>query len=150
MNPGVLDKQQAASQKSTGKRSSAPVFVLGCGRSGTKLLYHSLLSAGGFAVYHAESNTFNLLGSRFGDLTHRENRAKLLELWLRSKLFERSGLTRDEIEPLILNDCHNPGEFLKILMETIARKQGVERWAEATPLHTLYLPEIKKLIPKAL
>ena len=40
-------------------RSKAPVFVLGCGRSGTKFLYHTLLSAGGFAVYHSESNAFN-------------------------------------------------------------------------------------------
>jgi hypothetical protein len=152
MNPqsGVLEKQQAGSGGAPGLRSRAPVFVLGCGRSGTKLLYHSLLSAGGFAVYHAESNAFNLLGSRFGDLGHRRNREKLLQLWLRSKLFERSGLVRDEIESLILNECRNTGDFLRILMEAIARKQGVERWAEATPLHTLYLPEIKRLVPNAL
>jgi hypothetical protein len=132
------------------RRSQAPVFVLGCGRSGTKLLYHSLLSAGGFAVYHAESNAFNLLGTRFGNLSNRENREKLLKLWLNSKLFERSGLTREEIEPRILNQCRNTGDFLRILMETIAEKQGVGRWAEATPLHALYLPEIKKLIPDAI
>jgi hypothetical protein len=35
-------------------------------------------------------------------------------------------------------------------METIAQKQGVHRWAESTPLHLLYLPLIKKLIPDAL
>jgi len=124
--------------------------VLGCGRSGTKFLYHSLLSAGGFAVYHAESNVFNLLGTRFGDLGDRSNRDRLLKYWLQSKLFRRSGLTREEIEPPILNECRNPGDFLRILMDTIAKKQNVERWAEATPLHTLYLPTIKKLIPDAL
>jgi len=36
------------------------------------------------------------------------------------------------------------------VMESIARKQGVDRWAESTPLHLLYLPLIKKLIPEAL
>ena len=131
-------------------RSKAPVFVLGCGRSGTKFLYHTLLSAGGFAVYHAESNAFNLLGLRFGNLARRRNREKLLQAWLKSKLFQRSGLTREEIEPRILNECHNAGDFLRILMETIAGKQGVDRWAESTPLHLLYLPLIKKLIPDAL
>ncbi len=126
------------------------MFVLGCGRSGTKLLYHTLLSAGGFALYHAESNAFNLIGLRFGNLSRLENRRTLLDLWLKSKLFYRSGLTREEIEPKILQDCHNAADFLRILMEAIARKQGVERWAESTPLHLLYLPLIKKLVPDAL
>jgi hypothetical protein len=146
----VLDKRQAGSTQAHGARSKAPVFVLGCGRSGTKLLYHTLLSAGGFALYHAESNAFNLIGLRFGNLARLENRRALLDHWLKSKLFYRSGLTREEIEPKILNECHNAADFLRILMETIARKQGVERWAESTPLHLLYLPLIKKLFPDAL
>jgi len=142
----VLRQQKANARV----RAKAPVFVLGCGRSGTKLLYHTLLSAGGFANYHAESNTFNLLARRFGNLARRENRRILLDNWLRSRLFYRSGLTREEIEPRVLEECRNAGDFLRILMETIARKQGVERWAECTPLHLLYLPLIKKLIPDAL
>jgi len=151
MNPVTeTTGKQAAPGRATAVRSKAPVFVLGCGRSGTKLLYHTLLSAGGFAVYHAESNAFNLIGLRFGDLSRRENRRALLDHWLRSKLFYRSGLTREEIEPKILEDCRNAGDFLRILMETIARKQGVNRWAECTPLHLLYLPLIRKLFPDAL
>ena len=110
-------------------RKTAPVFVLGCGRSGTKLLYHMLLSSGGFAVYHSESNAFNLLGLRFGNLRRRENRERLLNVWFKSMLFERSGLTREEIEPRLLNECRHSGDFLRILMETIARKQGKGRRA---------------------
>lgn len=147
--PGTLENHAGPSQAAT-LRSKAPVFVLGCGRSGTKLLYHTLLSAGGFANYHAESNVFNLLAWRFGNLAHRENRRALLDHWLRSKLFYRTGLTREEIEPKILDECRNPGDFLRIVMETIAHKQGVDRWAECTPLHLLYLPLIKKLFPNAL
>jgi len=143
-------RREASSGPTRGPRSRAPVFVLGCGRSGTKMLYHTLLSAGGFAVYHAESNAFNLIGLRFGNLANIENRRALLDHWLRSKLFYRSGLTREEIEPQILNHCRNGADFLRILMETIARKQGVERWAESTPLHLLYLPQIKRLFPNAL
>jgi hypothetical protein len=161
MNPKFMENALADNQSSgqeapgagfegRGARSKAPVFVLGCGRSGTKLLYHTLLSAGGFAVYHAESNAFNLIGLRFGNLGKLKNRRALLDHWLRSKLFYRSGLTREEIEPKILEECHNAADFLRILMETIARKQGVERWAESTPLHLLYLPLIKKLFPDAL
>jgi hypothetical protein len=148
--PASLDTQPSGSSPARGARSKAPVFVLGCFRSGTKLLYHTFLSAGGFAVYHAESHAFNLIGLRFGSLSKLENRRALLQHWLRSKLFHRSGLTRAEIESAILEECRNAGDFLRILMETIARKQGVERWAESTPMHLLYLRTIKELFPNAL
>lgn len=133
-----------------GARSKAPVFVLGCGRSGTKFLYHTLLSAGGFAVYHAESNAFNLLGLRFGNLALRRNRRQLLDAYYTSKLFQRTGLEAKDIDERVMEDCRNAGDFLRIVMETIARKQGVERWAESTPLHLLYLPFIKRVVPDAL
>ncbi len=131
-------------------RSKAPVFVLGCGRSGTKFLYHTLLSAGGFAVYHAESNAFNLLGLRFGNLARRGNRRKLLDAYYKSMLFERTGLKPEEIDQRVMDECQNAGDFLRIVMDAVARKQGVQRWAECTPLHLLYLPLIKKVVPDAL
>src|SRR6195256_4810862 len=95
-----------------GARSKCPVFVLGCGRSGTKLLYHTLLSAGGFALYYAASNAFNLIGLPFWDLGQWGNRRTLHDHWLRSKLFYRTGLSREEIEPKILEECRNAGDFL--------------------------------------
>jgi hypothetical protein len=141
---------QTPAPATRGARSNAPVFVLGCGRSGTKFLYHTLLSAGGFAVYHAESNAFNLLGLRFGNLARRPNRRRLLDAYFTSKLFQRTGLDPKDIEVRVLEECRNAGDFLRIVMEAIARKQGVDRWAESTPLHLLYLPLIKELIPEAL
>jgi Sulfotransferase family len=126
------------------------VFVLGCGRSGTKLLYHMLLSAGGFAVYRAESNAINLLEPRFGDLSVKRNRERLMQAWLASKLFERSGLEADAIKEKIIAECRNGGDFLRIVMGEIARGQRVERWAECTPEHLLHVERIKKTIPNAL
>ncbi len=131
-------------------RSKAPVFVLGCPRSGTTVLYHMLLSAGGFAVYRAESNVFNLLVPRFGDLSSARNRHKLMEFWVRSKLFRVSGLDASEITAKIMAECRSGGDFLRIVMEEIARKQGVGRWADCTPDHLLYIPEIKRELPDAL
>src|SRR5580704_19399705 len=105
---------QATTPGARGVRSRAPVFVLGCGRSGTKFLYHTLLSAGGFAVYHAESNAFNLLGLRFGNLASRGNRRKLLDEYYNSKLFHRTGLDPKDIDDRVMNDCRNTGDFLRI------------------------------------
>ena len=146
----LAENMSAVEARTRRHRSVAPVFVLGCGRSGTKFLYHTLLSAGGFAIYHAESNAFNLLGLRFGNLAHRSNRRALLDAYYTSKLFQRTGLQPQDIDERVMEDCHNAGDFLRTVMEAIARKQGAHRWAESTPLHLLYLPLIKKVIPDAL
>lgn len=131
-------------------RNTTPVFVLGSPRSGTTLLYNMLLSAGGFAVYLAESNAFNLLAPNFGDLGRREARQKLLHAWLGSKLFRASGLDASQIENEFLELGRNIGDFLQIVMGKIARAQGKQRWAENSPEGILHLPLIKRLIPNAL
>ena len=131
-------------------RKHAPVFVLGSPRSGTTLLYDMLLSAGGFAVYLAESNVFNLLVPRFGDLSSRANRERLMEAWLNSRLFRASGLDAEQIRRRILEECRNGGDFLRIVMGEICARQGMQRWAENSPEGMLYLRVIKNLIPDAL
>lgn len=150
MNPVAETHANTRPGAGLSARSKAPVFVLGCGRSGTKFLYHTLLSAGGFAVYHAESNAFNLLGLRFGNLARRGNRRRLLDAYYKSMLFERTGLKPEDIDQRVMDKCRNAGDFLRIVMEAVAEKQDVQRWAECTPLHLLYLPVIKRFIPNAL
>lgn len=126
------------------------MFVLGSPRSGTTLLYDMLLSAGGFAVYLAESNVFNVLAPNFSDLAKRENRQQLLKVWLGSKLFRASGLDAQQVEKQVLEQCRTAGDFLRIVMDGIARKQGMQRWAENSPEGILRLPMIKQQIPEAL
>src|SRR5690349_19346474 len=130
-------------KSSTVPRSKRPVFVLGSPRSGTTLLYHMLLSAGNFALYLSESNVFNLLAPKFGDLRSIRSKEALMRVWLKSKLFDRSGLDPNEIRSKIMVECKGPGDFLRILMEEICRRQGVERWADCTPDHLLYLDRIQ-------
>jgi hypothetical protein len=109
-----------------------------------------LLSAGNFAVYRAESEVFHLLEPRFGDLSVSENKKRLLAAWFKSRLFTATGLDARPLEERVMRDCRNGGDFLCIVMEEIARNQGVKRWAECTPDHILYLPRIKQTIPNAL
>lgn len=144
MAPATIKNPQAT------RRSCAPVFVLGSPRSGTTLLYDMLLSAGGFAVYLAESNVFNLLVPGFGDLSVHSNRERLLQAWLKSKLFRSSGLDAGAISSRILAECENGGDFLRLVMGEICSAQGMARWAENSPEGMLYLPLIKHLIPEAL
>lgn len=151
-HPGkrMVDNRSTGQAKLGSARSRAPVFVLGSHRSGTKLLYYSLLSAGGFAVFPEESGVYTVLGVHFGNLAVRGNRRKLLDAYCHSALFLATGLDRKDIEQRVMEQCRNAGDFLRIQMEAIARKQGVERWAESTPKHVLVLPLIKKQIPDAL
>src|SRR5437899_2747134 len=124
---------------SPGPRSAAnrPIFVVGCPRSGTTLLYHSILSSGDFALFPREFGTFQVLSAKFPDLTSSRARKKLLEFFVRTKNFTATGLERSEIEPRILRECQNIADFLRIVMEEMCRKQGVRRWAEKTADHAL-------------
>lgn len=137
-------------RESNSSRSKAPVFVLGCPRSGTTVLYHMLLSAGNFAVYRAESNVFSVLQPRFGSLKSKHNRDRLLDHWLRSELFLRTGLDADAIRKEVDANCRSAGDFLRIVMEAMARQQNVDRWSDCTPDHLLYIRQIKREIPNAL
>ncbi len=143
-------KRDVESPPGVSGRKTAPVFVLGCPRSGTTVLYHMLLSAGNFAVYRAESNVFNLLVPRFRGMRSSAARKELLDVWLRSKLFRVSGLDAGEISARIMKDCRSGGDFLRILMQEMARQQAVARWADCTPEHLLYMEQIKRQIPDAL
>jgi hypothetical protein len=109
-----------------------------------------LLSAGNFAVYRAESNVFSVLQPRFGNLRSERHRKELLCYWLKSKLFQATGLNSELLRTKIIHECHSAGDFLRVVMEEIAKQQGVERWADCTPDHLLYIREIKRQIPNAL
>ena len=52
-----------------------PVFVVGCPRSGTTLLYSMLVAAGGFAFYRKETYFYDLV-SRFPRLTSARSRQR--------------------------------------------------------------------------
>ncbi len=131
-------------------RSESPVFVVGCHRSGTALLYDSLLSAGGFPLYHHAPYVHTTLLPICGHPAVRRNREKLLQLWLRSKAFRRTGLQAEDIRSRILEECKSGGDFLRITMGDLARRAGVRRWVVHDCDNIMHMPTIKREIPNAL
>ncbi|MFY9648277.1 MAG: sulfotransferase [Terriglobales bacterium] len=131
-------------------RRNSPVFVIGCHRSGTALLYDSLLSAGGFPIYHASPYLHTTLLPICGNPSVRSHREKLFRLWLRSKAFRRTGFDAEDLRSRILNECETGGDFLKITMEELANRAGAQRWALHDCDNILCMPAIKHEISNAL
>jgi len=131
-------------------REHAPVFVVGSARSGNTLLYHMLVSSGHFPVYRTEPAVFDLLAPRFGDLSNLATRRRLMECWLRSRQFRRSGLDASKITEKVVRSVRNHGDFLRAVMEEMAQAGGFARWAVWGPDNLLHIPTIKQQIPDAL
>jgi hypothetical protein len=132
------------------RRRNAPVFVIGCHRSGTALLYDSLLSAGGFPLYRGAPYVHTTLLPICGDLSVRRNRERLMELWQRSKPFRRTGFGAEDLRSRILEECKSGGDFLRITMGELARREGAQRWVAHDCENIMYMPIIKREIPDAL
>lgn len=146
----MRDKIFRVSKPSPSNRKHAPVFVMGCHRSGTNLLYDMLLSAGGFAIYRGFLPVYKILIPRFGSMANRRNREKILETWIRSKGFRRSGLAADPLSSRILNECRSGGDFIRVVMDSVAQIQQVQRWALYDPDNVLHVERVKRDIPSAL
>jgi Sulfotransferase family len=123
---------------------------MGCHRSGTNLLYDMLLSSGGFAIYRGFLPIYKILIPRFGSMASRANREKILEVWLRSKGFRRTGLDAEQLSAHILNECRNGGDFIRVVMDSVARSQQMQRWAMYDPDNVLHVERVKRDIPNAL
>ena len=131
-------------------RKLAPVFVMGCHRSGTNLLYDMLLSSGGFAIHRGYLPLYKILIPRFGSMKSRRNRQKILDTWLRSKGFRRSGLDVEPLSTRILGECRTGGDFIRVVMESVAASQHADRWAVYDPDNVLHIERVKRDLPDAL
>lgn len=123
---------------------------MGCHRSGTNLLYDMLMSAGGFAIYRGFLPIYKILIPKYGSMANRANREKILATWLRSKGFRRTGLEAEQLSPRILNECRTAGDFIRVVMDSVAAHQKANRWAVYDPDNVLHVERVKRDIPNAL
>jgi len=123
---------------------------MGCHRSGTNLLYDMLLSSGGFAIYRGYLPIYKTLIPRFGSMNSHAHREKIVEAWLRSKGFRRTGLDAESLSGCILNECRNGGDFIRVVMDEVARSQQMQRWAMYDPDNVLHIERVKRDLPNAL
>ena len=132
------------------ERKRRPVFVMGCHRSGTNLLYDTLLSAGGFAIYRGYLPIYETLIPHFGSIENSRNREKIVETWMKSEGFRRAGVDGAQISSELLAQCRNGGDFIRIVMGKIADNQGAPRFAVYDPDSVLHMARIRREIPNSL
>jgi hypothetical protein len=109
-----------------------------------------LLSAGGFAIYRGYLPIYTKLIPRFGSVDDSANRKKIIGTFTRSKGFRRTGLDGEQLPARILNECHSGGDFVRVVMDSVARHQHVERWALYDPDNVLHVQRVKRDIADAL
>src|SRR5215472_11314894 len=120
MSMGGLSRSTSAvaTPSSSPSRESAPmrapVFIVGCPRSGTSFLYHLLLSAGGFAEFRTQMNVYDVLEPIYGDLGVPGNKQRMLREWLTSKAFQVSGLEEEDTRRRVVGECRSASDFLRI------------------------------------
>jgi hypothetical protein len=136
-------------QPTRNDQHTVPIFVVGSARSGTTLLYRTLLSTGSFARFFGEPAIFDLLVPKFGDLSIARNRERLMNSWIGSKMHRASGLDAKLVRSRVLDECRSNADFLHILMQEVSTQQGVQRWAVWGPDNLLYMREIKSQVPDA-
>jgi hypothetical protein len=60
-----------------------------------------------------------------------------------------SGLDAAEIEAKVMAECRDGSDFLRIVMDEVARQQGVDRWIDSTPTNVPHMLRIHRDFPEA-
>ncbi|MEL6368771.1 MAG: sulfotransferase [Pseudomonadota bacterium] len=125
-----------------------PIFVLGCARSGTTLVASLLSQSPQVANYRAESMLLAGCRQKYGSLANNANKRAFSEDWLKSRQFQRLGISRYDGEK-ILGRCNSYAELMQATLSDLAERQGKSYWLDSTPANVHALAEIAAFFPKA-
>lgn len=123
--------------------SNSPVFIVGCGRSGTSLL-RNLLRAHPRMTFPDESHFIPMFYCAYGDPESSRQACKLAQIILKLWWVRKWGLS---VKPESFADCRSFREVVSRLFETYAQKEGKERWGDKTPSYVLHIPTLLELFP---
>jgi sulfotransferase family protein len=123
---------------------AAPIFIVGCPRSGTSLL-RDMLDAHSNLTFPTESHFIPVFFKAYGDpQTEGEARRlarKILKLtWIRSWDLA--------LEPVDFADDRSFREIVTRLYRAYARKQKKTRWGDKTPQYVTEIPVLYALFPE--
>lgn len=132
--------------------NTAPIFVLGCGRSGTTLLRlmlnsHSRISIPGETWYFPE---FHAERAAIDAWPEAEWRERLTQRIVASSVFPQLGVSREALRSQLasLTRADWPS-VIACANVAFARDERKPRWGDKTPGYVRCLPVIKELFPDA-
>ena len=125
--------------------SDAPIFIVGCPRSGTTLL-RNLLNSHPHLTFPEESHFIPVFYRGYGDPRDEREARRLAERVLSLQWVRRWGL---KVGAESFADCRSFREFLCHLYEAWARQENKPRWGDKTPPYVTEIPLLVKLFPGA-
>jgi hypothetical protein len=129
----------------------APIFIVGCPRSGTTLLRNMLNRHPAIAICF-ETHFLDLVYRRrraFGDLSRPENRKLLLREYLASERIVKMELDLPALRETLLREGTSYEAFLGSLLRFYAQAHGKRRCGDKTPQHALFTETLCQWFPGA-
>ncbi len=134
----------------------APIFVLGCNRSGTTwlsniLCNHKTIAGVQHDIHHGihESSFFSHILDRYGSLNNDNNYIELVETFSRSDYFVLTGISKDVFYNNFKNRPRDYYSFFRKIMDMYAHIKKCSYWLEKTPMHTPYINTLMINYPDA-
>ncbi len=140
-----------ASRESGSRPASAPVFIVGCPRSGTTLLQRMLDAHPDVAVAPETFfvRRFWQRRDEYGDLARDDAFARLLRDVTATPEFAEMGLDAEAFVREAMQEERTYAAVFRRLLEQFGRRRGARVVGEKTPNHVLYLPTLHELFPEA-
>ena len=125
------------------KGSDAPIFIVGCPRSGTGLV-RDVLRSHSRLTFPPESHFIVRLYREYGDPRTRAEALILADTILRLSWIKRwkLGLTRHAFA-----DCRSFRQVTSLLFQTWAQREGKGRWGDKTPQYIFAIPTLLEIFP---
>jgi len=131
--------------------SAAPIFIVGCPRSGTTLMRRILNRHPSIAI-GKETHFRRLVYLRrkaFGDLSDLSNRRRLIAEYLASHHMRKSKLDTPEFSDKLMREAISYKAMFTSMLSHSAELQGKPRYGEKTPHHALFLDTLCDWFPNA-
>lgn len=149
----MIKLDQGTIEKLETVKSSAPLLIVGCPRSGTTLLLRLIRDYldVGFGRDDGRFLRFKNLLNHYGDLNRDENMFRLMRDIFADDDFRKrfKSLAFDPKELLAVIDERTYSELVRHVYAAFALMEGKTRWGNKTPRYVFHMGELLDLFPDA-
>lgn len=149
----TLSFDSATIEKLRTIKNSAPIFIVGCPRSGTTLLLRLIRDYLdiGFGRDDGRFIRYRNLLEYYGDLEQDENLARLLHDIFADDAFRRrfKDLSLEPGQVISALEERTFSEFVRLIYAAFALAQGKSRWGGKTPQYVFHIAGLSEMFPDA-